>query len=649
MKKLFFCEKTHSRWLILTIDFLIITLAFILSYLIVDKHHYLQIFKMNFFVFLVSSCLVTSTVFVLMRIHTGIIRYSNIEDIFRIFKAVTISSLSFLLITKFVVIPYMHVNMQMLYSMTAINFFIASSLLIALRIAVKWLFAYLTELESETAENILIFGSDKRAILIKQAFEYSRENRYKIVAFIDDFHDRVNKSIEQKKVYSSRSIPLLKHKYGIDKMVIMDEDLSVEDNKLAVKICMDSGIKIISVPPSSQWINDRLTLNQVRDLNIEDLLQREPINLQKDNILREIAGKRILITGAAGSIGSEIVRQVLRYHPESVILCDQAETPLHELNLEIEDCFSDAPATVFMANIQNAGRLRALFNTYHPQIVFHAAAFKHVPMMENNPCEAILTNVLGTRNLADLSLEYKVEKFIMISTDKAVNPSNIMGASKRLAEMYIQSLNFHQARDLSIDEIDQMSTLRTGVTKFITTRFGNVLGSNGSVVPRFKAQIQKGGPITITHPRITRYFMTIPESVQLVLEASAMGKGGEIFIFDMGEPIKIVDMAINMIRLAGLVPEKDIKIVYTGLRPGEKLFEELLNKEECTIPTHHEKIKISKVINCHFFYVKKVIDELLDINEQDNNVALVRKMKEIIPEFRSNNSVYNELDSMVMN
>ena len=429
----------------------------------------------------------------------------------------------------------------------------------------------------------------------------------------------------------------------------MDDCLNTEENKNAVKICIESGIKVISVPPSSQWINEKLSLNQMRDLKIEDLLQREPINLQKDNIFSEISGRRILITGAAGSIGSEIVRQVLSYHPESVILCDQAETPLHELQLEIEDGMFEAPVKIFMANIQNLRRLRSLFHTYRPQIVFHAAAFKHVPMMESNPCEAILTNVLGTRNLADLSLEFKVEKFIMISTDKAVNPSNIMGASKRLAEMYIQSLNFHQARDLPLDELDTITHSGNGVTKFITTRFGNVLGSNGSVVPRFKSQIEKGGPITITHPRITRYFMTIPESVQLVLEACAMGKGGEIFIFDMGEPVRIVDMAMNMIRLAGLIPEKDIEIVYTGLRPGEKLYEELLNKEESTIPTHHEKIKISRVINYHFFYVKKAIDELLELNDLDNTMAVVRKMKEIIPEFKSNNSIYNELDVMVMN
>lgn len=648
MRKLIFCEKAYSRWLILLIDHFIVIWAFTISCLIVNKFQ-LEVFSIDFLFFLISHSLISLVVFVSMQIHTGMIRYSNTEDILRIFKAVALNSLLFIFLTEILIIPYLQLNLKWFYLVVICNFFIAATLLIVLRIAVKTLFSYLTDLKSESSENILIYGSDKKAILIKQAFEFSQDNQYKVIGFIDNYNGRVNKHIEQKQVYPISSIPVLKRKFGIDKIVIMSDFLKLDDIKHVVNMSMESGIKVISVPPSSQWINGRLSLNQIRDLKIEDLLQREPIEIQKDNILREISGKRVLVTGAAGSIGSEIVRQLLCYNPESVVLCDQAETPLHDMELEIKEKFPDAPADIFMANIQNYSRLKSLFNKYHPQIVFHAAAFKHVPMMENNPCEAILTNVLGTKNLADISLEYKVEKFIMISTDKAVNPSNIMGASKRLAEMYIQSLNFHQPRELSTDDSDQVQSSKSGVTKFITTRFGNVLGSNGSVVPRFKTQIEKGGPITITHPRITRYFMTISEAVQLVLEASAMGKGGEIFIFDMGEPIRIVDMAMNMIRLAGLVPEKDIKIIYTGLRPGEKLYEELLNKEESTIPTHHEKIKISKVINCHFYYVKKVIEELLELNDQENSMAIVRKMKEIIPEFKSNNSVYNELDIMVMN
>jgi FlaA1/EpsC-like NDP-sugar epimerase len=650
MKKLIFHEKASSRWLIFSIDFLILISAFVLSYLIIQKFQIAKLLTNSFLIYLLFFTLLKSLVFMLMRIHTGIIRYSNTEDIFRIFKAVSISSILFWLFSKLMIIPLMHLSVESISAVIIVDFFISATLLIGLRIIVKSLFSYIKSLESadnnEDIENILIYGSDKKAILIKKAFECSQEKQYKIIGFVDHDPDRINKNIEQIEVYCSGSIPYLKNKYGIHKLVIMADDLNAENNNAAIKQCIDLGIKVLSVPHSTQWINGRLSLNQVRNLNIEDLLQRAPINLKKDNIFRELSGKRILVTGAAGSIGSEIVRQLLNYNPEMLILCDQAETPLHELQLEIEDFHPDAPVKVFMANIQNAKRLRTLFSVYQPQVVFHAAAFKHVSMMENNPFEAILTNVLGTKNLADISLEFKVEKFIMISTDKAVNPTNIMGASKRLAEMYIQSLNFHQVRDMSIQEISESKEVPT---RFITTRFGNVLGSNGSVVPRFKGQIEKGGPITITHPKITRYFMTIPEAVQLVLEACAMGKGGEIFIFDMGEPVKIVDMAVNMIRLAGLIPEKDIEIVYTGLRPGEKLYEELLNKGENIIPTHHSKIKISKVINFHFFYVERMISELIERMDFDDNAGLVRKLNEIIPEFKSNNSVYSKPDEIAIN
>ncbi|HTN21399.1 MAG TPA: nucleoside-diphosphate sugar epimerase/dehydratase [Pelobium sp.] len=644
MKNIIFCDRAYSRWAILFIDTLVMIWAFTISTLIINKFQIGAVFTVGFLFYLFTISLVSLIVFMTMRIHTGIIRYSNTEDILRVFKAVIVVSIVFLLIEKILIAPFSDLKFRWLNFVVVSNFFISTSLLVVLRIGVKSLFAYLKELESDKKENILIYGSDKKAILIKQAFEASVEKRYNIIGFIDDFHDRINKNLEQKKVYSSSSIPFLTEKNHIDKMVVMDDDINL--NKDAVKTCITLGIKVISVPASSKWLNGHLNLTQVRDINIEDLLQRAPIDLKKDNIFREMAGKRVLVTGAAGSIGSEIVRQLLNYKPEEVILCDQAETPLHELQLELEDTCHHAPVKIFMANIQNLRRLRSLFNNFRPEIVFHAAAFKHVPMMESHPSEAVLTNVLGTKNLADLSVEFKVKKFIMISTDKAVNPTNIMGASKRLAEMYTQSLNAHQMRDFSKDEIVQLSSGKNNTTKFITTRFGNVLGSNGSVVPRFKNQIEKGGPITITHPLITRYFMTIPEAVQLVLEASAMGRGGEIFIFDMGKPIRIVDMATNMIMLAGLVPHKDIKIVFTGLRPGEKLYEELLNKEECTSPTYHDKIKISGVRNTHFFYVKKVIEELLELTDTGDCIEIVKKMKEIVPEFKSKNSIYNKLDKV---
>ncbi|MET0571646.1 MAG: SDR family NAD(P)-dependent oxidoreductase [Pedobacter agri] len=382
----------------------------------------------------------------------------------------------------------------------------------------------------------------------------------------------------------------------------------------------------------------------MRDLKIEDLLEREPIKLNKQNILADLQGKRILVTGAAGSIGSEIVRQALQYQPEMLILCDQAETPLHELQLELEDSFQAGKIKLFMADVQNQSRLRTLFEVYKPQIVFHAAAYKHVPMMEGNPAEAISTNVLGTKNIADMSIEFDVEKFVMISTDKAVRPTNIMGASKRIAEIYIQSLNNSFDNDL----IEHYKN-REQNTRFVTTRFGNVLGSNGSVIPRFKNQIERKGPVTVTHPEITRYFMTIPEAVQLVMEAGAMGKGGEIFLFDMGKPIKIVDLAENMIRLAGLTPNVDIKIEFTGLRPGEKLHEELLLQEEQLIETHHPKIKISKKVCYSYLYVNKAINDLIELNNDGDDFAIVKKMKEIVPDYISNNSRYGDLDLLVAN
>ncbi|WP_448634525.1 polysaccharide biosynthesis protein [Pedobacter panaciterrae] len=504
-------------------------------------------------------------------------------------------------------------------------------MLIALRITVKQLFHYLQDLEVVSKEVLLIYGADRSSLLIKQGLDASSENNFEILGFVDDNPDRRNKHIEQKRVYGSHSIQYLKNKYGVEKMIVMEDCINIEGRKLAIEKCMECGIRVISVPASNYWLKGKLRLSQLPDLRIEDLLQREPINMEGENIKAELKGKRILITGAAGSIGSEIVRQVLRCNPQLLILCDQAETPLHEMQLEIEDNFKDSVCELFIVNIQNYGRLKSLFETYRPEIIFHAAALKHVPMMEHNPSEAILTNVMGTKNLADLAIDYDVEKFIMISTDKAVNPTNVMGASKRIAEIYIQSLQNYQT-----DVVHR--------TRFITTRFGNVLGSNGSVVPRFRAQIEMGGPVTVTDPNITRYFMTIPEAVQLVLEASVMGKGGEIFIFDMGEPIKILNLAVNMIKLAGFMPYTDIKICFTGLRPGEKLYEELLNKTEKVVPTYHEKIKISNVIYYPYEYVQRNIDELLALNCSNNDKEVVRKMKEIVPEYVSANSTYQSMD-----
>ena len=650
MKKLLFSDKVHSRWLILLIDQLIVIWSLFISLLLTKKIESAELFYTSDILYIGLYSVISIYVFINMRIHTGIIRYSNTEDIFRVFMAVLISSIGFMLIGNLLVAPYFKLPWQWFDKALLLNFFISSSLLIILRIAVKHIFGYLKDLQpGNIKDNILIYGTDNTSILVKQALDTCQEAPMNVFGFIDDDQDKINKHIEQKNVYPSFCIETLKKKHAINKVLLVGNDLNINGKKKAIEKCIELGIKVVTVPSSDKWLYGKLSPSQIQDLKIEDLLQREPIILKKNNVSKEINGKRVLITGAAGSIGSEIVRQVLNYKPEYIILCDQAETPLHDLQLEIEDYYPEAKTKIFMANIQNKSRMKTLFEEFKPQIVFHAAAYKHVPMMENNPTEAILTNVLGTKNISDLSIDHEVEKFIMISTDKAVKPTNIMGASKRLAEMYIQSLNNNNIASTSENVAANFKSLHKPKTKFITTRFGNVMGSNGSVIPRFKAQIEKGGPITVTHPEITRYFMTIPESVQLVLEAAAMGNGGEIFIFDMGDPVKIVDLAKNMIKLAGMAPDKDIKIVFTGLRPGEKLYEELLLLEEETIPTHHQKIKISKIIDYSFNYVHRVTEELLRLNSLNNDYEMVKKMKEILPDFISNNSKYEELDLFEVN
>jgi FlaA1/EpsC-like NDP-sugar epimerase len=571
-----------------------------------------------------------------MRIHTGLIRYSNTRDVLRIFSAVFLSSMLYLLFINIWVIPFLHINSVTINLALLVNFSVSSTLLILLRTTVKSVYFYINNNSNAKKSVVLIYGSDNNAVLVKQALETSANTNFAVVGFVDDDGKKINKEIQQVRVYHIDKLAKLKYKHKVDKLIIMNHNLDEQAKKTALEQCLALSIQVLTVPPSDQWIYGKLNLQQIKDLKIEDLLQRKPIQIDTTRISEDLQGKRVLVTGAAGSIGSEIVQQVLNYKPAMVILCDQAESPLHEIKLEVEENFPHIPTKIFIADIRNYPRMYKLFSDYHPEVVFHAAAYKHVPMMEENPSEAVLANVLGTKHIADLSVAFGTHKFVMVSTDKAVNPSNIMGTTKRIAEIYIQALKNSPANNRP--EVPS--------TCFITTRFGNVLGSNGSVIPRFRAQIQKGGPITVTHPDITRYFMTIPEAVQLVLEAGTMGTGGEIFIFDMGEPVRITDLALKMIKLAGLQPEKDIKIIYTGLRPGEKLYEELLNLGEHTMPTHHPKIKIAQVISYPYKVVNADIDELLTLNKQHDDLALVNKMKEIVPEFISKNSHFELLDNI---
>jgi len=635
MKKYLLFSKVVPRWLIMLVDLSIVAWSFSTSYFIVERFEFINILRGYFFIYTGLYSALAAMVMYAMRIHIGLIRYSNTRDMLRIFGSAFVASLLYLVVINTWLVHVIHVDLVTLNLVLLINFSVSSTLLILLRTTVKSVFFYLTNNTNAKKTIVLIYGSDNNAVLVKQALEASANTNFCVVGFVDDGSKKIDKEIQQVRVYHIDKLGKLKEKYNVDKLIIMNHNLDEQTKKSALENCLALGIQVLTVPPSDQWIYGKLNPQQIKDLKIEDLLQRKPIKIDNTRISEDLHGKRVLVTGAAGSIGSEIVNQVLSYKPAMVILCDQAESPLHEIKLEVEEKFPNVPTTIFIADIRNLQRMHKLFSDYRPEVVFHAAAYKHVPMMEENPSEAVLANVLGTKHVADLSVAFGTEKFVMVSTDKAVNPSNVMGTTKRIAEIYIQALK------------DNPINNKSGVqpTRFVTTRFGNVLGSNGSVIPRFRAQIQKGGPITVTHPEITRYFMTIPEAVQLVLEAGTMGTGGEIFIFDMGQPVKITDLALKMIKLAGLQPDKDIKIVYTGLRPGEKLYEELLNAGERTMPTHHPKIKIAQVITYPYEAVAADIEELLELNKGQDDEAIVNKMKEIVPEFISKNSQYEYLDN----
>jgi FlaA1/EpsC-like NDP-sugar epimerase len=512
-------------------------------------------------------------------------------------------------------------------SIVIMEFFITAYLMTASRLIIKFLYIEFRS-KSKNRTNVLIYGVDELGVATKRALDLDVETSYRVVAFLDDKKQNQRKNIEGIKIFPLNKLVSISEKFDIDMLIIAKNYLHSAKKNEIVDICLNHHIKVLTVPRIKSWINNDFSVRQLKQINIEDLLEREPITLDSSQVRQQLKNKTVLVTGAAGSIGSEIVRQISAYDPKRVLLLDQAETPLHSLELELSEKCLFNEYEIIIGDICNVSRMTKIFEKHHIDIIYHAAAYKHVPMMEGNPAEAIHNNVIGTRTIADLAVKYNVGKFIMISTDKAVNPTNIMGTSKRIAELYTQAL-------------DNVSN-----TSFITTRFGNVLGSNGSAIPLFKKQIDQGGPVTVTHPEVTRFFMTIPEACQLVLEASAMGKGGEVFIFDMGKSIKIADVARNMIRLSGLEVGKDIEIKYTGLRPGEKLYEELLCTSENTLPTYHPKIMIAKVVSMDFDTVSNCVMQFEKLIKAQNNLEIVRLMKKMVPEFKSQNSVYEVLDSV---
>ncbi|MGN7820742.1 polysaccharide biosynthesis protein [Chitinophaga sp. 22536] len=584
---------------------------------------------------------VTLMLSLLLRTYRGIVRHTSMADIGNIACMNVIASVIF------VSINYSHVldaeiNLFPL-SVILIGFFISSFLLLSYRLMVKWVFKYYKNFRAVNRTRAAIYHTGLTSIMLRKAINDNPEADIRIVAFLADTNAHAGKSIEGLPVYASRKGQLFKmlREVKVSLLLIPDDHLDAQHLNELVEECITLNIRVQKIISVNQWIDGTQNKGiQLKDIHIEDLLERSVIDIKNEKLDAEIRDKSILVTGAAGSIGSEIVRQVIRYQPAVIVLCDKAESPLHELELEMAEMGTNIPIIPFIGNVCDRSRMQQLFEIYAPAIVYHAAAYKHVPMMEKNPSIAVMNNVLGTKVMAELSVDFGVEKFVMVSTDKAVNPTNVMGASKRIAEIFTQSYNNR------INEQFKKTGPVFGLppTRFITTRFGNVLGSNGSVIPRFKKQLENGGPLTVTHPEITRYFMTIPEACQLVLEAGAMGQGGEIFVFDMGKPMKVADLARKMIRMAGKEPGKDIHIVYSGLRPGEKLYEELLNNAENTLPTYHEKILIAKVRSYSFTEVDEKVTQLIASAEKHYLTPTVALMKKLVPEFISKNSAYEELD-----
>ena len=615
------------RWIIFLIDLSICNFSLVVAYLIGHNLNFNLISLRELSSNLLVLSVLNTLIFFNFKTYAGIVRYTGVQDAFRVTYSLLVSTgiLGFLSLVSiandksFISLPLVTLIIYAIFSF--LN-------LIAYRVLIKYAFNYLRN-SKMTPKNVIIYGAGEAGFATKRVLDHDISSKTRVVAYIDDNPRKESKVVDGVRIYAYEDLDQLLKLYDIDEIIISTFSVPATRRSQLIETCLDQNITVLAVPPLDKWINGQFSTRQLQTIRIEQLLERDPIKLNQGQLDKQITGKRVLVTGGAGSIGSEIVRQLLNFSPSTIIVCDQAETPLHELELELKSINKNSKLVFFLGDVRNKSRMVELFESFRPQIVYHAAAYKHVPMMELSPAEALLTNVGGTRLIADLSLQFKAQRFVMVSTDKAVNPTNVMGASKRLAEIYVQSLSRREGIE----------------TRFITTRFGNVLGSNGSVVLRFKDQIAKGGPVTVTHPNIIRYFMTIPEASQLVLEAGSMGEGGEIFVFDMGKPVPIVDLARKMIRLSGLVPNIDIEIKYTGLRPGEKLYEELLSDAENTVPTHHDKILIAKIREEKIEGLETHFEELFTYAGQaGQSMAMVSKMKELIPEFVSNNSVFEQLD-----
>lgn len=614
-------------WMILAMDVVMIGLSLLLAYALRYDFSSRVLDSATMWRTMWLTMVVSLVFFKMFRTYSSVLRLSSFVDIARIFVALFVSYTAVALACM--VAPLVTDIRLAPVNVILMAFIINFALMASSRVIVKMMFETI-KAGGSSQTNIFIYGAKEAGVNIAKSLRVSMRERYRLRGFIADEPDLYDKLIMGVRVFPNDEnlFDILAQK-GVKTIIVSPakrNELKKEEN---LDRFLKHNIKLLTAPPLSEWNQRGLESGDIKEIQIEDLLQRDPIQIDIRKVASHLEGKRVMITGAAGSIGSEIMRQVATFNPYKLILVDQAETPLHDIRLELMDKWRNLDAETIVADIANQTRMEAIFEEFRPQYIFHAAAYKHVPMMEDNVSESIQTNVAGTRILADLAVKYKAEKFVMISTDKAVNPTNVMGCSKRICEIYVQSL----AKKLQKEG--------EHVTQFITTRFGNVLGSNGSVIPRFKDQIRRGGPVTVTHPDIIRYFMTIPEACRLVLEAGSMGNGGEIYIFDMGKPVKIVDLAKRMISLSG---RTDVKIEFTGLRHGEKLYEELLNVKELTKPTYHEKIMIATVREYDYDEVKDRIQHLIDVSYSYDQMKIVAAMKDLVPEFISKNSCFEALD-----
>jgi len=619
------------RWIIIIIDLVIILQSTVIGYTLRFNFEWKEIIAHEFVLGLTLSGLAGLISNFVTRSYAGIVRYTGLEDGKRI-ATNTILSLIILAITN--LLFYYNSGFNAIpYSVLLITFPAAFFQLFFYRLFVKELFAYIKNSDAKIERsNIAVFGAGTLGLSVKQMIETATDSGLRLIALLEDDPSKIGKKIQGYRIIHPDGLSNLVKDHGVKELIIAVNNLSPERKNQLIEECLRLGIKVRAVPPASQWIKGQLSLRQIKEVKIEDLLGRDVIDLGKQELERQIKGKVICVTGAAGSIGSELCRQIILFGPKRLVLIDQSESPLFNTEYDLKKLGQLVDLSIYVCDITNAMQLEKILHEERPETIFHAAAYKHVPLMERNPTEAVICNIFGTRILADLAVKVGVKKFVMISTDKAVRPTSIMGCTKRIAEIYVQALYY-----------DLLSRKGTA-TSFVTTRFGNVLGSNGSVIPIFQKQIEAGGPITVTHPEIVRYFMTIPEACRLVLEAGVMGYGGEIYIFDMGKPVRIYDLARQMVKLSGLEVGKDIDIIFTGLREGEKLFEELLNDTENTVPTHHDKIMKAKVPVYEYNQINNYLDLLEDLVKDKNELKVVALMKDIVPEYKSNYSRFEILD-----